>query len=88
MAEFLTPDREVGGSIPTSTVMCPSAICKDTVTPRKVLVIPRKRWLHPEMTEKLLTGMLSIITNKQTNKQTNTIYAPKSELLGFTDNQD
>ena len=25
-------------------------------TSQKVLVIPRKRWLHPDMTEKLLTG--------------------------------
>ena len=25
----------------------------------KVLVIPRKRWLHPDMTEKLFTGTLS-----------------------------
>ena len=33
----------------------------------KVLVIPRKRWLHPDMTEKLLTGTLNLNTNKQTN---------------------
>ena len=30
----------------------------------KVLVIPRKRCLRPDMTEKLLTGMLSLNTNK------------------------
>ena len=30
----------------------------------KVLVIPRKRWFRPDMTEKLLTGMLSLNTNK------------------------
>ena len=30
----------------------------------KVLVIPRKRWLHPDMTEKLLTGTLNLNTNK------------------------
>ena len=29
----------------------------------KVLVIPRKRWLSPDMTEKLLTGTLSLNTN-------------------------
>ena len=29
---------------------------QDTFTSQKVLVIPRKRWLHPDMTEKLLTG--------------------------------
>ena len=30
----------------------------------KVLVIPRKRWLRPDMTEKLLNGTLSLNTNK------------------------
>ena len=34
----------------------------------KVLEIPRKRWLRPNMTEKLLTGTLSLNTNKQNNK--------------------
>ena len=34
-------------------VVCMSKI---HLPPHKVLVIPRKRWLHPEMTEKLLTG--------------------------------
>ena len=29
-----------------------------------VLVKPRKRWLRPDMTEKLLTGTLSLNTNK------------------------
>ena len=32
-----------------------------------VLVKPRKRWLRPDMTEKLLTGTLSLNTNKQTD---------------------
>ena len=30
-----------------------------------VLVKPRKRWLRPDTTEKLLTGMLNLNTNKQ-----------------------
>ena len=34
----------------------------------KVLVIPRKQWLSLDMTEKLLTGMLHLNTNK--TKQT------------------
>ena len=34
----------------------------------EVLVIPRKRWLRPNMTEKLLTGMLRI--NQPTNQPT------------------
>ena len=41
-------------------------LSKDTLLTRKVLVIPRKRWLSSDMTEKLLTGTLSI--NKQTNR--------------------
>ena len=40
------------------------AICsKDPhfqITPQKVLAIPRKRWLRPNMTEKLFTGTLRI----------------------------
>ena len=35
------------------------SLSKDTFPPRKVLVIPRKRWLHLDMTEKLFNGMLS-----------------------------
>ena len=35
-----------------------------TIYSPKVLVIPRKRWLRPDMTEKLLTGTLSLNTNK------------------------
>ena len=31
----------------------------------KVLVIHRKRWLRPDMTEKLLTGTLILNTNKK-----------------------
>ena len=41
------------------------SLSKDTFTPRNVLVTPRKRWLCPDMTEKLLTGTLSININKQ-----------------------
>ena len=31
-----------------------------TLYSQKVLVIPRKLWLHPDMTKKMLTGMLSL----------------------------
>ena len=37
----------------------------------KVLVIPSEQWLRPDTTEKSLTGVLNLNTNKQTNKQTN-----------------
>ena len=39
----------------------------------KHLVKPRKRWLCPDMTEKLLTGTLSLNTYKQTNQKVNVI---------------
>ena len=32
------------------------SLSKIHLPPKKVLVIPRKRWLHPDKTEKLLTG--------------------------------
>ena len=50
MVESLTPEREVGGSV----------LEQDTFTSQKVLVIPRKRWVRPDMTEKLLTGTLNL----------------------------
>ena len=36
-----------------------------TLNSSKVLLIPRKLWLCPNMTEKLLNGTLSLYTNKQ-----------------------
>ena len=33
------------------------SLSKIHLPPKKVLVITRKRWLRPDMTEKLLTGM-------------------------------
>ena len=43
----------------------PCCVLSMTLYSSKVLVIPRKRWLHPDMTEKLLTGTLNLNTNKQ-----------------------
>ena len=40
------------------------SLSKIHLPPKKVLVIPRKRWLHPDMTEKLLTGTKSLNPNK------------------------
>ena len=54
-----TPDPEVGGSSPTRVKPC-CVLEQGTFTPQKVLVIPRKRWLCPNMTEKLFTGTLRI----------------------------
>ena len=42
---------------------------RDIYSP-KVLVIPRNRWLHLNMTEKLFTGTLNHNQNKKQNKQT------------------
>ena len=64
---WLTPrtlDPDVRGSSPTRS---PCFVLEQdifTPTPKKVLVIPRKRWLHPNMTEKLFTGTLSIKPNQ------------------------
>ena len=33
------------------------SLSKIRLPPKKVLVIPMKRWLRPDLTEKLLTGM-------------------------------
>ena len=53
-----TPDPEVVGSSPTRVK--PSCVLEQgTFTPQKVLVIPRKRWLRPNLTEKLFTGTFS-----------------------------
>ena len=60
-----TPDPEVGGLSPTRVKPC-FVLEQGTFTPQKVLVIPRKRWLRPNMTEKLFTGTLRI--NQPTNQ--------------------
>ena len=41
------------------------SLSKIHLPPQKVLVIPRKRWLRPAMTEKLLTGTYILNPNKQ-----------------------
>ena len=43
----------------------------------KVLVMPRKLWLCPDMTDKLLTGTFSLNTNKQNFAFTNVIIGAK-----------
>ena len=57
---------EVGGSSPTRVKPC-CVLEQGTFTPQKVLVIPSKRWLRPNMTEKLFTGTLRI--NQPTNQR-------------------
>ena len=52
-----TLEREVGSSKPTSARMC-------VLEQVHVLVIPRKWWLRPDMTDKLLIGTVNLNTNK------------------------
>ena len=58
MVERLTPDSGAKG---------PRRFLSKTLYSQKVLVIPRKQWLRPDMTEQLLTGTSSLNTNTQTN---------------------
>ena len=54
MVERRTPEREVGVR---SSLGSPCYLLKqDTFISQKVLVIPKKQWFRPGMTEKLLTG--------------------------------
>ena len=52
--EGRTPEREVGGRSSLNLPCC--VLEQDTFTSQKVLLISRKRWLRPDMTEKWLTG--------------------------------
>ena len=54
-----TPDQKVGVSSPTRVKPC-FVLEQGTFTLQKVLVIPRKRRLRPNMTEKLFTWTLRI----------------------------
>ena len=62
-----TPDPEVGRSSPTRDKAC-FVLEQGHIYSPKVLVIPRKGWLHPNMTEKLFTGTLKF--NQSTNQPT------------------
>ena len=65
MVERLTPER----SVVRSSLRSPCCVLKQaTFTLHKVLVIPRKRWLHPGITEKLFTGTLSKNETKRNEK--------------------
>ena len=59
-----TPDPEVGASSPTRVKPC-CVLEQGIFTPQKVLVIPNKWWLRPNMTENLFTVTLRI--NQPTN---------------------
>ena len=48
------------------------SLSKRHLLPKKVLVIPRNRWLRLNMTEKLFTGTLNHNQNKTKQNQTHT----------------
>ena len=73
-----TLEQEVGGF---QTYLCHVVSLSKTLYFPKVLVIPRKRCLHPNMTEKLLTGKLNLNTNKQNN---NSLYLTTLTDFGLT----
>ena len=54
MVERWTPEQGLGFNPHSGSPCC--ILEQDTFTSQKVLVIPRKQWLRPDMTEKLLTG--------------------------------
>ena len=64
VVERRTPNREVMGSIPTG-----GTVLSKTHLLHTVLVKPKNHSLCPDMTEKLLTGTLSLNTNKQTKNE-------------------
>ena len=63
-----TLEREFGGF---ETYLSHVVSLSKTLCSPKVLVIPRKWWLLPDMTEKLLTGTLSLNTNKSMSSTNN-----------------
>ena len=78
VVERRTTKREVGGSIFTQVaVLCPWA--RYIYLPK---VIPRKRWLRPDMTEKLFTGTLS--KNKTKRKVLNLSSRRRLWSIGHT----
>ena len=56
MVEHQTPEREVGGFNPHSGRREVS-LSKIHLPPKSTGNTPRKRWLRPDMTEKLFIGM-------------------------------
>ena len=65
MAERWNPEQEVGVQNPPP--QC-SSLSKTLYSP-KVLIIPRKRWVRPDMTAKIVDWDVKP-QHKQTNKQT------------------
>ena len=69
-----TLDPEVGGSSPTRVKPC-CVLEQGTFTPQKVLVIPRKRWLRPNMI------VYRDVMNQSTNHQQMTRHYVRSAFI-------
>ena len=63
------------------TYLCHFVSLSKALYSPKVLVIPRKLWFHPDMTEQLLIGMLSLKKKPITNKQRGHEYDISKEQL-------
>ena len=74
MVERRTPERSGGFETYLHRVV---SLSKTLYSP-KVLVLPRKQWLRPEMNETLWAGTLNLKTDKQTNRQTNKLVLHKT----------
>ena len=62
----VAPDPEVEVRAPLGSPCC--VLEQDIFTPKKVLVIPRKQWRRPNMTENCLPGRQASNQTKQNQK--------------------
>ena len=60
------------------------SLSKRHLLPKKVLVIPRNRWLRLNMTEKLFTGTLNHNQNKKQKKTKFFVWGDLIFILNFT----
>ena len=73
MVEYRTPNRKVLGSTPTGGTVLSKAkeflySLARHINSLQYWLMRRKRWLRPNMTEKLLTGTLNLNTNFNAEK--------------------
>ena len=71
------------------TYLCRVVSLSKTLYSPKVLVIPRRRLLRPDMTETLLNGPLNLNTNNLNNQEKEETHFPHYKSMGvFLDVQD
>ena len=64
-ARWLSGRVSDSGGLGVETYLSRVVSLSKTLYSQKVRVIPRKRWLRPDMTEILLTGTLNLNTNQK-----------------------